>query len=386
MMNTYRPFFSVTDQLNPNIYPEFSNPQVQDLIEEQQKIALVKQMLSGKPSLNNPRFVTPMQGPPQMPPPVPSFYPPNNMVTPRSILQNSPNTSPRNTYSQKNPNSQVDLSSLDAQTLMTLSDALAALEQLGSPNFVSPEMILQLAVQKAACAPATQNVQQGYGMQHVGNVQNVPNVQGYAGDAFCVGKGIPSKYEVSKVMVPCVANEPVLKSNEINGKNVGVGNESVDSLIPKLDFSKLPVVEDKNGSTGGKSAGATKSAKSNGSVKFRSKREKKLYKTEMCLLWSEKGHCEFGDACKYAHNEEELVQIKRHPKFKSELCRHFTETGTCPFGRRCHFVHDLDGSVSHRADSSDSSSSSSGETPTQTQTPRRLPVFQFLAHGGILQE
>eukprot|EP01023_Acetabularia_acetabulum_P050536 TRINITY_DN5477_c0_g1_i3.p4 TRINITY_DN5477_c0_g1~~TRINITY_DN5477_c0_g1_i3.p4 ORF type:complete len:133 (+),score=13.99 TRINITY_DN5477_c0_g1_i3:49-447(+) len=118
----------------------------------------------------------------------------------------------------------------------------------------------------------------------------------------------------------------------------------------------------------------------NNSVKFRSKREKKLYKTEVCLLWSEKGQCEFGDSCKYAHGDVELVQVKRHPKFKSELCKHFTESGTCPFGRRCHFSHDTDGSLSARAAHSDHDSANE-----EIQTPRRLPVFQQLAHAEDAQ-
>lgn len=39
-----------------------------------------------------------------------------------------------------------------------------------------------------------------------------------------------------------------------------------------------------------------------------------LYKTELCRSWEEKGSCRYGAKCQFAHGEEELRQVQRHPK------------------------------------------------------------------------
>lgn len=39
-----------------------------------------------------------------------------------------------------------------------------------------------------------------------------------------------------------------------------------------------------------------------------------LYKTELCRSWEEKGTCRYGTKCQFAHGEEELRQVQRHPK------------------------------------------------------------------------
>ena len=49
-----------------------------------------------------------------------------------------------------------------------------------------------------------------------------------------------------------------------------------------------------------------------------------LYKTELCRSWEEKGTCRYGTKCQFAHGEEELRKVPRHPKYKTEICRvHF---------------------------------------------------------------
>ncbi|CDO70259.1 hypothetical protein BN946_scf184942.g59 [Trametes cinnabarina] len=52
-----------------------------------------------------------------------------------------------------------------------------------------------------------------------------------------------------------------------------------------------------------------------------------LYKTELCRSWEEKGSCRYGAKCQFAHGEEELRKVQRHPKYKTEICR------------RCCFIH-----------------------------------------------
>lgn len=39
-----------------------------------------------------------------------------------------------------------------------------------------------------------------------------------------------------------------------------------------------------------------------------------LYKTELCRSWEEKGTCRYGTKCQFAHGEDELRTVPRHPK------------------------------------------------------------------------
>ncbi|KAG0703138.1 hypothetical protein DFH29DRAFT_998759 [Suillus ampliporus] len=64
-----------------------------------------------------------------------------------------------------------------------------------------------------------------------------------------------------------------------------------------------------------------------------------LYKTELCRSWEEKGSCRYGAKCQFAHGEEELRNVARHPKYKTEICRTFWVSGACPYGKRCCFIH-----------------------------------------------
>jgi len=64
-----------------------------------------------------------------------------------------------------------------------------------------------------------------------------------------------------------------------------------------------------------------------------------LYKTEMCRNWVETGQCPYANRCQFAHGEQELRDVLRHPKYKTEICRTFHTTGTCSYGKRCRFVH-----------------------------------------------
>ncbi|KAM6497968.1 hypothetical protein JOM56_005916 [Amanita muscaria] len=68
-------------------------------------------------------------------------------------------------------------------------------------------------------------------------------------------------------------------------------------------------------------------------------RKVNLYKTELCRSWEEKGTCRYGAKCQFAHGEEELRKVSRHPKYKTEICRTFWVSGSCPYGKRCCFIH-----------------------------------------------
>ncbi|ORZ21369.1 hypothetical protein BCR42DRAFT_321025, partial [Absidia repens] len=68
-------------------------------------------------------------------------------------------------------------------------------------------------------------------------------------------------------------------------------------------------------------------------------KKQRLYKTEICRNWEEQNACRYGDKCQYAHGEEELRYVKRHPRYKTIYCQTFETLGTCPYGIRCTFLH-----------------------------------------------
>lgn len=47
-----------------------------------------------------------------------------------------------------------------------------------------------------------------------------------------------------------------------------------------------------------------------------------LYKTELCRSWEEKGTCRYGTKCQFAHGEDELRKVARHPKVSSHVPFH----------------------------------------------------------------
>lgn len=79
------------------------------------------------------------------------------------------------------------------------------------------------------------------------------------------------------------------------------------------------------------------------------------YKTKLCRNYMQKGNCNFGNTCMFAHGKHDLqgspgMQQHHHQtkfemghadptKYKTKLCRHFLNTGTCPFMDRCGFAH-----------------------------------------------
>ena len=100
-----------------------------------------------------------------------------------------------------------------------------------------------------------------------------------------------------------------------------------------------------------------------------------LYKTKLCRHFQQKGFCNMGDKCNFAHGYEELKQAEggaaapKIPKndygafqkqsfgapqsqykphynnqsdsiyYKTSLCRNFQENGYCQYGDKCKFAH-----------------------------------------------
>ncbi|KAH7883838.1 hypothetical protein F5I97DRAFT_1938495 [Phlebopus sp. FC_14] len=87
------------------------------------------------------------------------------------------------------------------------------------------------------------------------------------------------------------------------------------------------------------SSASSNAGSQNGSGPSANNRKLGLYKTELCRSWEEKGSCRYGAKCQFAHGEEELRAVARHPKYKTEICRTFWVSGACPYGKRCCFIH-----------------------------------------------
>jgi hypothetical protein len=70
-----------------------------------------------------------------------------------------------------------------------------------------------------------------------------------------------------------------------------------------------------NVSTGlGDSQNSSSSVDSNGNGPSANNRKLGLYKTELCRSWEEKGTCRYGPKCQFAHGEDEIRKVSRHPK------------------------------------------------------------------------
>ncbi|KAH9406578.1 hypothetical protein TYRP_013559 [Tyrophagus putrescentiae] len=131
----------------------------------------------------------------------------------------------------------------------------------------------------------------------------------------------------------------------------------------------------------------TSSTSSSGSQAAQSLGPSSRYKTELCRSFAEVGSCKYGDKCQFAHGEEELRTVTRHPKFKTENCKSFHSTGFCPYGPRCHFIHNTDESSKKANVQNGSNGNSNGpSTPTTTITQRMfenpLPASVSAVSGG----
>ncbi len=97
------------------------------------------------------------------------------------------------------------------------------------------------------------------------------------------------------------------------------------------------------------------------------------YKTELCRPFQDYGFCRYGDKCQFAHGEDDLRLLPRHPKYKTDLCRTYHTRGFCPYGSRCHFIHNLEEARKHSEDSPPS--------PTQKALSFSLPISPSLDSG-----
>ncbi len=98
------------------------------------------------------------------------------------------------------------------------------------------------------------------------------------------------------------------------------------------------------------------------------------YKTELCRPFQDSGFCKYGDKCQFAHGEQDLRSLPRHPKYKTELCRTYHTRGLCPYGSRCHFIHCVDEArkAQMEAASGGCGNGSGGALPMKSPTKRTL--------------
>jgi hypothetical protein len=68
--------------------------------------------------------------------------------------------------------------------------------------------------------------------------------------------------------------------------------------------------------------------------------DKIRYKTELCRNVIEKGYCQFGDFCHFAHEDSELRPRSLDPKYKTSNCRSYHgASGICYYAKRCDYIH-----------------------------------------------
>ena len=64
------------------------------------------------------------------------------------------------------------------------------------------------------------------------------------------------------------------------------------------------------------------------------------YKTEMCKNWVRYAHCSYGEKCRFAHGDTDLIDKHVYnQKYKSKRCEGFHLRGSCVYGFRCNFIH-----------------------------------------------
>lgn len=66
------------------------------------------------------------------------------------------------------------------------------------------------------------------------------------------------------------------------------------------------------------------------------------YKSEMCKKYEEKGFCDYGNSCRFAHGKDDLLQNEKDKediKYKVKNCMSFHTLGYCPYGIKCNFKH-----------------------------------------------
>lgn len=138
--------------------------------------------------------------------------------------------------------------------------------------------------------------------------------------AFPAAPGVPQMY-------PPLATPPLnaLYANQFYTANDLAAAQAAQVMAARLQsqynaaYNGLP--NQSLSMSGAMSPGLPLDLSPNGVGPSANNRKLGLYKTELCRSWEEKGTCRYGAKCQFAHGEEELRIVARHPKYKTEICR-----------------------------------------------------------------
>ncbi|KAJ6574755.1 hypothetical protein B0H19DRAFT_611457 [Mycena capillaripes] len=156
------------------------------------------------------------------------------------------------------------------------------------------------------------------------------NMQAFANNMFPQGMAPPP------TAMPMYPNQFYAAQEAYGRPDVATAQAMAARLQAQYTGPYAGVLPPQMGMTDGSlSPGST----NNGQGPSANNRKLGLYKTELCRSWEEKGTCRYAGKCQFAHGEEELRNVSRHPKYKTEICRTFWVSGSCPYGKRCCFIH-----------------------------------------------
>ena len=118
-------------------------------------------------------------------------------------------------------------------------------------------------------------------------------------------------------LYPSALTPPAIYPNQFYGPSDSYGGDVgqvANRLQPQFSgqYSAVPtqsIAHQNNINQSAQTAGGGPSANN---------RKLGLYKTELCRSWEEKGTCRYGTKCQFAHGEDELRNVPRHPKVSSD--------------------------------------------------------------------
>ena len=105
---------------------------------------------------------------------------------------------------------------------------------------------------------------------------------------------------------------------------------------------------------------------------------KTKWKTELCHYWEMYGSCKYGNACAFAHGNDELNKRKMSSNYKTKPCKQFFEIGYCTYGVRCQFSHKIAGYLKILKEFNDNNNLISHEVVKRP----RLMTFEDITKSG----
>jgi len=101
--------------------------------------------------------------------------------------------------------------------------------------------------------------------------------------------------------------------------------------------------------------------------------DSKLFGTNSCYEWAERGTCSHGDRCRFSHVEGGLTYSTEQREARGPCYSH-QSNGTCRFGEACKFAHDSNDKVE-----SNQTSGSSNAEDNEKESSMRSPLKTAIA-------